>query len=67
MARIYKLETQRPGGNAVLYYHGDGTLELTDPDSGMAIDYLQSKLNISKDMFAWMAKYGVTSVECTKV
>jgi hypothetical protein len=53
--------------NAVLYYNTDGTLEITDPDSGKDLDYLQTKLNISKDLFAWMKKHGVTNVECSKI
>jgi len=66
MARIYKLEVQRNGISAVLYYHDDGTLELVDADSGEQIEYLQIKLNLAKDMFAWMSKYNVSSLECVK-
>ena len=66
MARLYKLEIQRGEINAALYYHDDGTLELVDSDGGEKIEYLQIKLNLAKDMFSWMAKYDVTSLECTK-
>lgn len=67
MARKYKLEVQRDGINAVLYLNNDDTLELTDPDSGEVVEYLQEKLNLAKKMFAWMKKYHVTSWECTKI
>ena len=67
MARLYKLEVQRSGLNAVLYYHDDGSLELIEPDSGAQIEYLQVKLNLAKDMFAWMDKYNVTNMECSKI
>ena len=66
MARIYKLEVHRNGINAILYYHDDGTLELVDADSGEQIEYLQIKLNLAKDMFVWMSKYNVSSLECVK-
>lgn len=67
MARLYKLEVQRNSINAILYYHDDGSLELVDSDSGGTIEYLQIKLNISKDLFKWMSQFNVLSVECTKV
>lgn len=66
MARLYKLEVQRNGINAIMYYHDDGKLELLDPDSGESIDYLQTKLRISELMFEWCKKYGITNVECSK-
>ena len=66
MARLYKLEVQRNGTSAVLYYHDDGTLELVDADSGEQIEYLQIKLSLTKDMFTWMSKYNVSSLECVK-
>lgn len=67
MAREYKLEIQRDGVNAVLYYHDDNTIELTDPDSGVHIDYLQTKLSITQEMIGWMRKHGVLTLECNKV
>ena len=67
MAREYKLEIQRPGVTATLYYHDDNSLELEDADSGQHVDYLQTKLSITQEMIGWMRKYGVTSVECTSV
>lgn len=67
MARLYKLEVQRDGTSAVLYYHDDGTLELLDPDSGEKIDYLQTKLRIAEMMFDWCKKYNISNVECAKV
>lgn len=67
MARVYKLETQRGAVNAIMYLHDGGTLEIVDADSGENIEYLQIKLNIAKDMFAWMGKYNVSSLECAKV
>ena len=67
MASEYKLEIQRPGVNAILYQNDDGTLEITDPDSGEKIEYAGGKINIAKEMITWMKKYSVTSVECTKV
>ena len=67
MARKYKLEIQRSGTNAVLYYHDDGTLEIIDADSDMIIDYLQDKLTICQKLFDWMNRFGVESFECSTV
>ena len=67
MAKEYKLEVQRNGISAILYYHDDKTLELTDPDSGQHIDYLQIKLSLTAQIINWMKTYGVSSLECTKV
>lgn len=67
MARKFKLEVQRPGVTAVLYYHDDKTLELVDADSGEHIDYLQTKLSITQEMVGWMERFGVTNIECSKV
>jgi len=67
MAREYKLEVERNGGSAVLYYHDNNTLELLDADSGGHIDYLQTKLSIVQEMIGWMRKHNVEKVECSKV
>ena len=67
MARLYKLEVQRPGVSAELFYHDDTSLELTDADSGLPIDYLQRKLQIARSLFEWMQTYNITSLECIKV
>jgi len=65
MARQYRYEIQRPGVTAELHVHDDNAVELTDPDSGLAIEYLQLKLAILKELVAWMRTYGVINVECT--
>ena len=65
MARQYRYEIQRPGVTAELYVHDDNSLELTDPDSGLDIEYLRVKLAILKELIAWMRMYGVTNIECT--
>ena len=67
MAREFKLEVKRGLVDSVLYYHDDNMLELVDSDSGEVIEYLQIKLNLAKDLFAWMKKYGVQSFECVEV
>ena len=65
MAREYRYEIQRPGVTVELHVHDDNAVELTDPDSGLAIEYLQLKLAILKELVAWMRTYGVINVECT--
>lgn len=67
MARKYKLEVQRDGVNAILYYHDDGTIELIDADSGEKLQYLQDKLVISDLLFKWMDTFNVETFECSKV
>ena len=67
MAREYSFEIVRPGITAELFVHDDNSLELVDPDSGLSIEYLQTKLNILRELVLWMKTNGVTNVECTKI
>ena len=67
MAREYKVEVHRTGPNAILYYHQDDKLELTDPDTDAPSQYLITKLRLIQEMIGWCRQYGVTSFEVTKV
>ena len=68
MARKYSIEVIHDDDQmAQLYYNDDNTLELVDADTGTLIDYLQTKLDLTKKIVEFMKSYKMKKLECKKV